>query len=83
MDEITKRLDNIEKEIKQSREMNKSALDAISKSTKETEVLSDTLTTVLDNFRGFNATVKFVRGILITIGLLWLIFKDLIMKTIT
>ncbi len=79
---ILKRIDELEQQICTLQKTMKEDHEKIFTAADDTHMLSDQITDVLDNFRGFSATIKFVRGILITAGLLWLIFKDTIMKLI-
>ena len=78
---ILKRIDELEQQICTLQKTMKEDHDKIFMAADDTRELSDSIQEVLDNFKGFSATIKFVRGILITAGLLWLIFKDVIMKT--
>ncbi len=62
-------------EIEMSRKMNSEQHMQILESANDTRELSNTIQDVLHNFDGFAKTIKWVRGVILTVGFLYLIFE--------
>ena len=81
--EILKKLDEVNDEILKSRKMNKDDHEGIIDTANDIKGLSNQITEFFEKFKGFNYIIKVVKSSVITLGVFWLIFKDMILNTFT